>query len=90
MPRIYDSTDEPLDFCRECFPTEEEAKEDFSSKGDGPDGRGNCFEWHADHPPYEEVDYKCNSCGRTLTERDNCLDFFDDQVKSLPLRTDSA
>jgi len=61
--RIYTSESDALDFCRACFPSEEEALEEFGNLGDGPDDRGNCFgydEW--DHPPYEETDYKCHAC----------------------------
>ena len=70
--RIYTSESDALDFCRACFPSEEEALEEFGNLGDGPDDRGNCFgydEW--DHPPYEETDYKCHACGDNLEEADN-------------------
>ena len=41
--RIYTSQSEPLDFCKECAPSERHAMEEFGNCGDGPDGRGNCF-----------------------------------------------
>jgi len=39
--RIYTSESDALDFCRACFPSEEEALEEFGNLGDGPDDRGN-------------------------------------------------
>jgi len=75
MPRIYDSASDPIDFCKRCFPKSEAAAEkqygDVSKTGDGPDGRGNCFGYNEDHPPYEECDYDCEKCGKRLTENDN-------------------
>lgn len=72
MPRIYDSTSSPIDYCRKCFPkTEEEALELHGNQGDGPDGRGNCFGWDEDHPDYDGEDYTCEKCRRRLTSRDN-------------------
>lgn len=74
MPRICRSDDEPLDFCKSCFPSEEEAEEEYSDVaawGEGPDGRGNCFAYNPYHPPYEETDYKCLCCDKPLTERDD-------------------
>ncbi len=78
MPRIYTSTSDPLDFCQRCFPGEETAKKRYANLGDGPDGRGNCFDWNSDHPPYEGEDYQCEKCRRLLTELDN-----DIMIKSL-------
>lgn len=72
MPRVYDSSNDPIDYCRRHFPkTEEKALELHNNAGDGPDGRGNCFSYESDHPPYEDCDYKCYNCGRLLTEADN-------------------
>lgn len=71
MPRIYTSNNDPLDFCRDCFPTEEEANAEYGDMGDGPDGRGNCFTYDADHPAYSDTDERCHSCRRRLTDRDN-------------------
>lgn len=72
MPRIYDSTSDPLDFCRKHFPaTEEKAWENYGHSGDGPDGRGNCFRYDDDHPPYSYHDYRCHICGKRLTDKDN-------------------
>ena len=71
MPRIYTSTNDPLDFCQVHFPNEKNAEKRFGNVGSGPDGRGNCFSYDAEHPPYEDTDYKCESCGRQLNENDN-------------------
>jgi len=73
MPRIYDSLNNAHDYCADCFPSEEESFQELGALGDGPDGRGNCYGWDAEHPPYEEEDYKCVSCGATLEEKDNDL-----------------
>lgn len=72
MPRIYDSASNPNDFCKKHFPSRKDAQEEFGNVGDGPDGRGNCFAYDAEHPPYEDDDYTCRVCGcRLTTERDN-------------------
>lgn len=68
--RIYTSASDPLDFCRYCSPDETEAEELFGNVGDGPDGRGNCFGYDEDHPPYEDTDYTCHCCGEPLTDKD--------------------
>ena len=65
--RIYTSASDPLDFHPRCFPSLEEAEKKYGNVGDGPDGRGNCFAYDADHPDYEEFDYyTCEKCGKTL------------------------
>jgi hypothetical protein len=75
MPRIYDSSNDPLDFCRGCFPSEEEALEEYGDiavTGEGPDGRGNCFGWDAEHPDNYEGDvYLCHVCKVRLGANDN-------------------
>lgn len=72
MPRIYTSQSDPIDFCKKCFPqTEEKAFSLYGNLGDGPDGRGNCFGYDDDHPPYEYENYRCQTCGRLLGERDD-------------------
>ena len=77
MPRIYTSANDPLDFCQSHYPrTEEAALRTYGNVGDGPDGRGNCFDYDQDgsnHPPYEDLDYKCVVCRRHLTETDNSI-----------------
>ncbi len=72
MPRVYDSTSGPIDFCKRHFPTERQAELEFGDVGDGPDGRGNCFGYDCDHPDYEDDPdmYKCYVCERVLTARD--------------------
>ena len=74
MPRIYDSANDPLDFCVRCYPTEGMAATKYGNvalTGEGPDGRGNCFGYDAEHPDYEYEDYKCTSCHRRLKGKDN-------------------
>ena len=74
MPRIYDSASNPHDFCRHHFPSEAVAMRrygDISKTGEGPDGRGNCFGYDDDHPPYGDNDYRCTACKRLLTEKDD-------------------
>jgi hypothetical protein len=74
MPRIYNSASEPFDFCRDCFPDEEEAFDTFGNtvtNGEGPDGRGNCFGYDCPHPDWPEHGYTCDDCGAELTALDN-------------------
>lgn len=71
MPRIYTSTSDPIDFCRGHFPKTEKAALRYANMGDGPDGRGNCFGYDAEHPDYPDEGYKCHVCGKELTEVDN-------------------
>ncbi|ARQ95242.1 hypothetical protein [Bradyrhizobium phage BDU-MI-1] len=70
MPRIYSSCSDPIDFCKKCFPHEDEAIDQFGDVGDGPDGRGNCFDYDSDHPPYGGEGYTCEECGKELTDED--------------------
>ena len=70
MPRIYASNNDPYDFCQRHFPTEATAREDFGNRGNGPDDRGNCFEYDASHPSYYNDDYKCCECGAPLGDAD--------------------
>jgi len=71
MPRIYDSASDAHDFCKFCIPKEAKAIELFGNVGDGPDGRGNCFEYEALHPEYGQDDRDlCETCNKELTERD--------------------
>jgi hypothetical protein len=74
MPRIYDSASNPIDFCKRCFPAESTAEKKYGNvavTGEGPDGRGNCYGYDEDHPPYEDCDYNCEKCGKLLTANDN-------------------
>lgn len=74
MPRIYDSASNPIDFCKHCFPDETEAEEvygDVAKTGEGPDDRGNCFGYEAEHPPYDGEEYDCEECGKRLTGEDD-------------------
>lgn len=71
--RIQASNAYVYDFCRRCFPSKQKAITLFANKGDGPDGRGNCFDYEGsyDHPDYEDGDYCCHKCGKKLTSKDN-------------------
>ena len=73
MPRIYSSCSDPHDFCCDCFPDEDEAMETLGNVGDGPDDRGNCFAYDAEHPDYSDsgIDYTCDTCKKPLTDADN-------------------
>lgn len=74
MPRIYNSLSEPVDLCKRCFPkTEAKAKQEYGNLGEGPDDRGDCFSYDANHPDYsdEDFDYECDKCGKKLTNKDN-------------------
>ncbi len=71
MPRIYNGFNEPLDFCRKCYPTTEERARVKYGDGTGPDNRGNCFGYDAEHPDYDGENYKCELCKEPLTGRDD-------------------
>ncbi len=75
MPRIYDSTNDPLDFCALCWlkfcPTEAIAIKRFHGNGVGPDDRGDCWAFDAEHPDYQGEEYVCSTCGRELVKEDN-------------------
>lgn len=71
MPRVIASNSDCYDFCHICMPTVEEAVAEYGDIGYGPDGRGNCFGYNEDHPPYQETDYTCTKCGDALKTIDN-------------------
>lgn len=68
MPRIYEATGArpedltdltlPMDYCNRCYGAAKRAA--------GPED-----EVDQDHPPYDECDYLCETCGKTLTARDD-------------------
>lgn len=64
--RIYTSADDPLDFCVGCMPSPDEAREEFGDIGDGPDDRGNCFDYDVAHPAYDDDIYVCYRCRTKL------------------------
>ena len=73
MPRIYSSCNDPIDFCKRCFPSEAVATAQYGNvalTGTGPDNRGNCFSHNSEHPPYDG-DYKCVKCRKLLNEEDD-------------------
>ena len=65
--RVFTGDNTPLDFCDEHVPSEADAL--FAhGEGEGPDGRGNCFSYDTEHPPYDDgMDIRCFICGRVLT-----------------------
>lgn len=65
--RIYTSTSDPIDFCARHTPTEADAEKKYGRLGDGPDGRGNCFAYDAEHPDYSDDTYRCHACWKKLT-----------------------
>lgn len=73
MPRVIASNADPVDFCLTCFPNEQLARRRFGvvAVGPGPDGRGDCFEYNADHPSYEGEGYTCDGCRKRLVESDD-------------------
>lgn len=71
MPRISDTAADPHDFCKRHFPNKRNAERRFGEGPDGPDGRGNCFEYNPDHPSYSDTGYRCESCKCLLTEADD-------------------
>lgn len=71
MPRIYTSCSDPVDFCVKHMPDATKGYKLYGNAGDGPDGRGNCYGYEAEHPDYEHEGYKCEKCGKLLTDRDN-------------------
>lgn len=74
MPRIYTGASDPIDFCVGCMPNNVKAWRHYGviACGEGPDGRGDCYAYGAEHPPYDEFEnYACEMCGKRLTERDN-------------------
>lgn len=69
--RVRTSSNEPLDFCRFCRPSEARAVREYSDPAKaGPDGRGDCFAFDDDHPEYEGADVRCVTCGWELTNED--------------------
>lgn len=61
MPRIYDEDNNALDFCKSCMPTKAEAISTYGKDAD----------FDNTHPDYNGEDYTCESCGKTLTDKDN-------------------
>jgi hypothetical protein len=66
MPRIYTSTNDPIDFCKSCMPNEADAWNAYGMLGNGPDDRGNCYGYDAEHPPYHPSGYTCEKCRKRL------------------------
>jgi hypothetical protein len=71
MPRIYSRASDPLDFCKPCFPDPDSALALYGVGPDGADGRGDCYGYDEEHPPYSDTDYTCEVCGDALTDKDD-------------------
>lgn len=70
MPRLFTSKNEPMDFCRHCWPDLATAERHFATGEEGPDGRGDCFDYDTEHPPYDDEIYTCCACECDLNEDD--------------------
>ena len=73
MPRLYNGDSDPLDFCNRHFPKNEALAFARYGAGEGPDGRGNCFGYDCEHPPYSDDSegpdaYRCQVCRCVLTD----------------------
>jgi hypothetical protein len=80
--RIQDSESGQVDLCRSCIPTEAEARKKYGQGPDGPDGRGNCYEYDTENPWFfdglndlgdewmADDGYDCAECGVRLTQFD--------------------
>lgn len=69
MPRIYTGNNDPIDWCKHCFPKQINAIIKYGP-GEGPDGRGNCYDYEAAHPPYAGNGYRCDNCRKILGDKD--------------------
>ena len=69
--RVITSENYFYDFCQDHRPRETLAKNLFDSGDEGPDGRGNCYAYDAEHPPYDRGEYYyCFVCGELLGDGD--------------------
>lgn len=68
--RVSASNADRFDFCRIHRISEATAVKRYGNVGDGPDGRGNCFDYDEEHPDYETGGIVCAVCGRELTDAD--------------------
>ena len=85
MPRIYDKENNPLDYCRDCFPGEDvflneqgcwDNKNDmekcrFCNLAYGESDRCCHYGYNCDHPSYEDTEYECAECDCELTSEDD-------------------
>ena len=73
MPRIYDSNNDPINYCKKCFPKEGAAENlhRFEVNEKANDGRGDCYSYDCVHPPYEMENYKCHNCRKMLNRVDS-------------------
>lgn len=67
MPRIYDAMNDPADFCADCWiEGRDRVIEEIEAEGET---RG--YLESDDHPDYAGEDYRCDACGKVLTNNDN-------------------
>jgi hypothetical protein len=68
MPRlsiVHENYNEPVDYCRNCYPRTVGAV--AAHWNVSPHG----VDMDNEHPDYADDAYTCESCGRSLTSRDN-------------------
>jgi hypothetical protein len=72
MPRIYSSMNDPLDFCRNCFPDEVTAEIKHGNMDNDPalndPDNGNGFGYDCSHPCYEWEAFGSFARGETLAD----------------------
>lgn len=70
MPRIINTNDQPIAFCRYCMPSQGRAK--AMGLEDWTDGKTDtlCYEYAAPHPTYTGEE-RCLLCDTVLTEEDS-------------------
>jgi len=68
MARIFNSEGNPIDYCNQCHPNDEEAKAEHAHGRMHPDTGENEFDCQSTsaHPWYEDEEYNCHECGKSL------------------------
>ena len=73
--RVRDSESSPIDFCKSCWnkigkDEMEDRYKEANVPADDNEGRGCCYEYNDETPPYSEWgDYQCEECGIELTDK---------------------
>lgn len=65
MPRIVDSDNNNVDLCSGCYAL------DVADVSFLTETYGASYDLNVEHPPYSLDDYRCESCQKQLTDRDN-------------------
>ena len=60
----YGGWNEPFDYCLRCYPSLQRVVRSFNVD------RFN-VDMDVEHPPYSDGEYRCEDCGRALTDADN-------------------